>query len=899
MFKKARTETTATGAKLIAAVEHPLALFTKGTAMVSFFSGTKKHIPKRKVDKWGYEEVVRWLNNVGLAHYADTLNAHGIKGPELLKLNELDVYELASSNEDATHFLAELAVLHKREGTHAVMAERSLASRNAYSGSSLTPDSTRPSSAAQGGSGTPGAAAAFLDGLAERMAALGIGSKGLEVASQGSPLVAPIISELWELHQRALEAKGFRAACLHLASYVRAILTVFNAEGKRLATLGGGPLRKLLGLVQEAAALVDSCCTPGWLQRMLAGEKVDSFVAIHNAILQLLKDERLDVLPNGSHLTFGSYGEESRPLKRTLKQVGGGSVEGGLAAVCQDDQAMRELVTVLDVDAKIIFKDIRESGTLEEAAAAPVNSPQASTQPAALAKNGVARDVGVEYVNQYQQVFSQYDKQRRGALSAEEFRCVLSDLGVLDGIASGQQQDERATQQFRQADTDRDGSISFKEFVAYCHGNSASRARLDLRSTLGPSAERDLQKVFCSFASFGGRQHVEEMEGSKFAKLCRDSKLLSKAFTASDVDLYFAKVKTKGARRITFSQFVEALALIAAKTGGSLADVASAVLAADGPSVTGTKAEYVKFHDDKSTYTGVYKKGGPSTVEPSKDLSALLDRSPADVRGIKKSTLAQQGTSPLAGGNAVAAEQSPTVSGGHMPRRPPAINTTPLTAPALGSGSYVSSPASGAVGAGLTLPPSGSSGSGAGHKLARPPTPDSSRPADRIKAVWDNNADEELHAAFRAFAIFGAGGTPKSAGAAGPKAPVLDSGRFVKLVRDSGLLDSRLTSTSVELTFSKVKAQGARKIDFAAFERALPLLAKEKGVAPEEVRRAIVLSGGPSRNTSVTPDFVRLHDDKTTFTGVYAKGGPSTVDKKITLATITSRANGERGEMIL
>lgn len=47
--------------------------------------------------------------------------------------------------------------------------------------------------------------------------------------------------------------------------------------------------------------------------------------------------------------------------------------------------------------------------------------------------------------------------------------------------------------------------------------------------------------------------------------------------------------------------------------------------------------------------------------------------------------------------------------------------------------SYVSSPASGAIGAGLTSPPSGSSGSGAGHKLARPPTPDSARPADRIK----------------------------------------------------------------------------------------------------------------------------------------------------------------------
>ena len=35
---------------------------------------------------------------------------------------------------------------------------------------------------------------------------------------------------------------------------------------------------------------MESCNTgAGWLQRMLAGEKVDSFVAIHKAILQLLK----------------------------------------------------------------------------------------------------------------------------------------------------------------------------------------------------------------------------------------------------------------------------------------------------------------------------------------------------------------------------------------------------------------------------------------------------------------------------------------------------------------------------------------------------------------------------------------------------------------------------------
>jgi len=169
--------------------------------------------------------------------------------------------------------------------------------------------------------------------------------------------------------------------------------------------------------------------------------------------------------------------------------------------------------------------------------------------------------------------------------------------------------------------------------------------------------------------------------------------------------------------------------------------------------------------------------------------------------------------------------------------------------------------------------------------------------------------------------------------------------------------------------------QGARKIDFAGFQRAVDLLADARGCAPEAVRRAVVLSGGPQTNTHVTPDYVRLHDDKSTYSGarpaprhcglhglapdsarpracrpqpaaaglrrvnvrcvchsraaapahlccspdppgcgtrlpqpgrqahngwptpggcaagVYAKGGPSTVDKRITLASITARSD--------
>ena len=60
-----------------------------------------------------------------------------------------------------------------------------------------------------------------------------------------------------------------------------------------------------------------------------------------------------------------------------------------------------------------------------------------------------------------------------------------------------------------------------------------------------------------------------------------------------------AQVKTKGARKITFAQFVDALTLVAGKRGASLSEAARTVVAANGPAVSGTKADYVKFHDDK------------------------------------------------------------------------------------------------------------------------------------------------------------------------------------------------------------------------------------------------------------------------------------------------------------
>ncbi len=150
-----------------------------------------------------------------------------------------------------------------------------------------------------------------------------------------------------------------------------------------------------------------------------------------------------------------------------------------------------------------------------------------------------------------------------------------------------------------------------------------------------------LEFVFLSFSA--GKK---EMSNKEFAKLTKDCHLLDKKFTSTDVDLIFSKVKTKSSKILTYDQFVEGVKQMADKKKLSFDEVSNAIVTAGGPSFTGTKADYVKFHDDKSQYTGVYAKGGPTNVDVgsaggkiggyTSDISQLCDRSSADVRGVKK-----------------------------------------------------------------------------------------------------------------------------------------------------------------------------------------------------------------------------------------------------------------------
>lgn len=120
------------------------------------------------------------------------------------------------------------------------------------------------------------------------------------------------------------------------------------------------------------------------------------------------------------------------------------------------------------------------------------------------------------------------------------------------------------------------------------------------------------------------------------------------------MDLIFTRSHAKGKRKITFGEFAGALALVAAHMGIAEAELQRRVLAAGGPSASGTtRAESGGVLDrvtDTAQYTGTHQhrfdadghgrglagRTASGSEGPVRDLWDLTDRSEADVRGVKK-----------------------------------------------------------------------------------------------------------------------------------------------------------------------------------------------------------------------------------------------------------------------
>jgi len=121
----------------------------------------------------------------------------------------------------------------------------------------------------------------------------------------------------------------------------------------------------------------------------------------------------------------------------------------------------------------------------------------------------------------------------------------------------------------------------------------------------GGDDEGDWTEALKCSAAYGGGNGVDSRE---FLKMLGDCKLFDGKFKKEHMDTIFVQAAGgAGVRKLDDDAFKKALRLVAKSKGCEVGKVVAAVAAhSSGPELHGTEAEYSRFHDDKSTYTGAH-----------------------------------------------------------------------------------------------------------------------------------------------------------------------------------------------------------------------------------------------------------------------------------------------------
>jgi hypothetical protein len=375
-----------------------------------------------------------------------------------------------------------------------------------------------------------------------------------------------------------------------------------------------------------------------------------------------------------------------------------------------------------------------------------------------------------------------------------------------------------------------------------------------------------------------GHAVIVGIDSARFFKLCKDGRLLDAKFRKADVDLVFTKFAKQ--RRLDYEAFQKVLSEIAVKKDADGEALVETLLrrTENGPSMHGTLAESTRLHDDKSTYTGVYKAGGPTTIDYEKQgMDKLCDRTKrATIRGVPE--LAVYG--------------------------PGGINV--LMAPSLPCSPFMHLPAGKSHSNSSSDEPHMNTGSGDDHNLRGSHEEKNDKDREDADPAYMNHDGEFSMGQFMAsltsanlkdallprklaqlckhlYVLYTAASSRSSANDMGlppPPKPIaqgIDSARFLKLLKDGSMLDRHVRYSDVDVVFTK-HAKG-RRLNLQGFQSALLEIALKRQTDIGKILNMLYESSanGPTIRGSAS-EYTRLHDDKSTYTGVYKAGGPTTVD---------------------
>ena len=177
-----------------------------------------------------------------------------------------------------------------------------------------------------------------------------------------------------------------------------------------------------------------------------------------------------------------------------------------------------------------------------------------------------------------------------------------------------------------------------------------------------------MEDIFLRYCAFGAGQRGDNlMNNASFGKFCRESRILGPNCNKRDADIIFVRVTSAAKRRkLTYPEFVHVLERIALKKRVPFTLLEATILQSGGPRLhaAATVPDDVKFHDQKSLYTGVHVHGGPSSNDVYNFMTeaALIPRAQYDLRA-RNTTIAQRKALPFNSGWESAKPSNKSVTG--------------------------------------------------------------------------------------------------------------------------------------------------------------------------------------------------------------------------------------------